>query len=134
MFVKKTFISPEIDLIRLGGQGPSLNQTVDVLDVNVVTGTYYFIYWYWDVATQQGGISVNDGTIYNSIVDDPIGAQHDTINMGLFIPRASSDGLRLDGAVDKVGLWHGRILSATDVTNLFNAGAGVSYADLTWTA
>ena len=134
MFVKKLFVSPELTGVRIGGQGPSLNRTVDSLDVPIVPGTYYFIYWYWDVATQVGGVSVNDGTIYNTAVDDPIGAQHDTINMGLFIPRATSDTNRLDGAVDEVGLWHGRILSATDVTNLYNGGAGVTYADLTWSS
>lgn len=37
---------------------------------------------------------------------------------------------RLNGTVDQVGFWKGRILSAGDVTALYNGGTGLTYAGM----
>jgi len=137
MFAKSSFVSPEGIRARVGiAKSGVLNKIADELDTEIVNGTMYFIYWYYDYATGMGGISVNNGTIYTTGYDaDPIGNQYGTIMLGSYSDSSSTyDANRLDGAVDEVGLWYGRTLSATDITNLYNAGAGVTYEDLTWSS
>jgi len=135
MFAKSSFVSPQGIRARIGiSKAGVLNRIADELDTEIANGTMYFIYWEYDAATGQGGVSVNNGTLYQTSYDvDPIGAQHGTIMLGSYSDSSTTyDDLRLDGAIDEVGLWYGRTLSATDITNLYNAGAGVTYADLTW--
>lgn len=83
--------------------------------------------WYHVVGVRDGttlrlyvnGSSV--GTYTNTDVDD------DLSNTSTFyIGRHNSTGRFTDGVVDEVGIWS-RALSASDVTALYNSGAGLPY-------
>lgn len=64
-----------------------------------------------------------NGTINNSV--EPF-----TIGVARSDGGAISTGTLFDGIVDEVGVWD-RTLTADDVAELYNSGAGMSYADIT---
>lgn len=90
------------------------------------TATWYFLVARHDAAGDQVSICVNDGTVF-------------TGNTGGAVPHTSAAEFRIgareylsfenhfDGLIDQVGLWK-RKLSAAEITELYNAGAGRSYA------
>ncbi|HEU4594597.1 MAG TPA: LamG-like jellyroll fold domain-containing protein [Pyrinomonadaceae bacterium] len=85
-------------------------------------GTWYFVVFYHDATGNLIGISVNNGAfnttahttgVFNSTAPFQIGA------------RAVSPSY-FNGRADAVGFWK-RLLSAAEITELYNAGAGREY-------
>ena len=80
----------------------------------------------WDGTTMK--FYINNGTPDTNSPANPT-----TIaSTSTFVIGKDSDGTFLssagDALVDQVGLWKGRVLTAGDVSLLFNSGAGLSYA------
>lgn len=87
------------------------------------TGTWYFITCYHDAATNVIGIAINNGT--------PDTAAHSTgviVGAGDFTIGAGDNTPTIfwDGRIAKVGFWK-RLLTASERTELYNAGAGATY-------
>ena len=93
----------------------------------VTTGTWYFVFAYFDAAADQVGISVNNGTI-------------DTDTTAAFTPTTNAEDFRIGAYFGPGGYWNGRQqslgfakskLSASTVTSLYNAGGGKKWCQLT---
>jgi hypothetical protein len=87
------------------------------------TSTWYFLLMDFTRATMTVRIAVNGGAL-----DSHTGSGTPrTGETNAFAIGASGDStFHLTGRVDEVGLWH-RILTATERTNLFGGGAGVTW-------
>jgi len=87
--------------------------------------TWYFLYAYYDSVADEMGISVNDGTV------DTVGsitAPNDTGNIFLLGGNLTGAG-DYDGLMDEMAFWT-KVLTADEVTELYNAGAGITHSDL----
>ncbi len=91
------------------------------------TGTWYFVAGWHDAVNDQLGVSVNAGT--PDLVSHSAGVFNGTapFNIGAVNSTAPSSGW--DGLVDELGVW-GKVLTPTELTWLYNSGAGRSYADI----
>lgn len=85
------------------------------------TGTWYFVVGWHDAAANTVNISVNDGTV-NS-VSYTFGS-HD--GQSAFRIGGTGAVSNMDGLIDEVGFWK-RVLTASERTQLYNAGAGRTY-------
>lgn len=89
------------------------------------TGVWYFVCVQQIAAGPQLRISVNDGTV-NTVT--PTGTP--TAGSGNFQIGAYRNGaLTHDGLIDELGIWK-KALTAGEITQLYNAGSGMSYADI----
>jgi hypothetical protein len=96
------------------------------------TGTWYFIACGFDSPNNQVWISANaaakDTTSIGTVTN--FGGTADfyfsTYNAGTTSPH--------DGRVDNWGAWFGKVLSASEITTLYNSGGGVQYTALTGTS
>jgi hypothetical protein len=68
--------------------------------------------------------SADFGTVPTSIQD--LDSTHD-LEVGSV--RAGATFRMLDGDIAEIGFWSGRVLDATDVSDLYNSGTGLFYAD-----
>ena len=87
------------------------------------TATWYFICCGYDNVNDELFISVNNGT------QDTLsfgGGTSPTGTATLYIGKYTTAATHWDGRIDAVGLWK-RTLSATEITELYNAGSGVEY-------
>jgi len=93
-----------------------------VSSVNMTTGSWFHL------------VATFDGTTVKFYVNNN---SPDTITPSFSIPASTStfmighDGQDLgfvNGVIDQVGLWKGRVLTAGDVALLYNSGAGLSFA------
>lgn len=107
-----------------GGTGPVNGQSITANSFGAPsTVTWYFIVAWHDSVANTINIQVNDGTVdnvaftfgsYDSAAPFRIGALTDFSEY-------------FDGRIDQVGFWK-RILTAAERTELYNSGAGRSYA------
>jgi hypothetical protein len=98
-------------------------QTAQKADVNVQTGTWYFLVGWHDATNNTVGISVDDVTqtaTYSSGVSAVSAAQ---LNIGT---EDIGPHEYLTGAVDEVGFWK-RLLTEDEKTTLYNGGYGCVY-------
>jgi hypothetical protein len=84
---------------------------------------WYFVFCAHDSVNNKVMISVNAGTIDESATTGTITAANDAFEMGA--RTASSD--YNSSHSDQVGFWK-RVLTPAEVTQLYNGGAGMSYA------
>jgi Concanavalin A-like lectin/glucanases superfamily len=112
------------DLLRFYvGDGTASDSVIDI--VTISTATWYFFYAYHEAATNQMGISVNDGTVTTG----DCGGSYDS-GLELTLGRwANFAGGYHDGLLDQVGIWK-RLLTPAEVTFLYNSGSGRSYAEM----
>jgi hypothetical protein len=103
------------------------NPTTVTGSVNpVFTGTWYCVHAWHDPDTDVIGIAFNAGT--------PVTAAHTTgtrnltapFVIGAFYTGGVGNGT-FDGVIDQVGFWK-RVLTGAERTQLYNGGAGLSYA------
>lgn len=89
------------------------------------TSTWYFIFVYHNAATNELGISVNDGTVVTGSYSSGILAGSGQFEIGAY----SAFGNHWDGLIDQVACWH-RVISSSEVTQMYNSGNGLSYAGM----
>lgn len=93
----------------------------------VTTATWYFIEGWYDTADSKPHVRINRGTAATS-VSALTGGPQDTAGHFRF-GASSALSAYLDGRLDSWGFWD-RILSSDELDELYNAGAGVAYADI----
>jgi hypothetical protein len=89
------------------------------------TGVWYFIVCRHDAAANQISLSVNGGTPATASHSGGLFASSSVFELG----RNGSSG-NLNGLLDEWGYWS-RLLTADEITELYNSGSGMSYADIT---
>lgn len=87
-------------------------------------GIWYFVVVWHDSVNNLMGISVNDGTPNTQAYSNGVFA-----GAGPFMVGAdeASTTYFWDGLIDQVGFWK-RVLTAAEITQLYNSGSGLSYA------
>jgi hypothetical protein len=88
------------------------------------TGTWYFIVAWHDADNDLLGISVNAGA---ADIASPYTSGSINGTAPFEIGNASAFGLPMDGRIDQVGFWK-RVLTSQERADLYNGGAGLSYA------
>lgn len=106
------------------GGSSYINVTANTLGAPSLSTWYLIIVWHDSVANTIN-IQVNNGTV------DSVGtggvAPPDTTNPVYIGARTNGGPSNFwDGRIDEVGFWK-RVLTATERTNLYNGGAGVTY-------
>jgi hypothetical protein len=96
----------------------------------VSAGVWYFVSMYHDSTNHQIGISVNNGAVDTAVFGT--GAIFDGTNAFGF---GAGSGTPLDGQLDSWGFWKsapgaGGMLSAAQITALYNGGMGLAFQDL----
>jgi hypothetical protein len=89
----------------------------------LATGQWYFFAAYHDPAANQIGLSLDGGTAQTASITGGI-----LDGAASFAVGRTGDfaGQYWDGLIDEVGLW-GRVLSASEITELYASGAGLAY-------
>lgn len=85
-------------------------------------GTLCFVACTYTNSTNTMAISVNNGTPNTLMITGPVSS-----GTGLFEIGAADGVAFWDGKVDQAGLWK-KVLSAGEITQLYNSGAGIAYA------
>jgi hypothetical protein len=86
------------------------------------TGTWYFITAWHDAGANTANIQVNNGPVDSASHFGGVLNSTSTFRIG-----ANSEDIQFfSGSIDAVGIWK-RILTPTDKTTLYNAGAGNEY-------
>jgi len=89
-----------------------------------ITDTWYFVAAWHDTTSNTINIQVNNGTIDSVSYS---GGSWDSTNSLLF--GSTGAGSQLDGLLDEFALYK-KILSASELSNIYNSGAGCAYANL----
>ena len=91
------------------------------------TATWYFVVAWHDSVNNVIGISVNDGTPVTSA--HTVGVLNGTSPFHIGALGRAAATFYWDGLIDEVGLWK-KVLTAAEITWLYNAGNGRSYAEI----
>jgi hypothetical protein len=87
--------------------------------------TWYMLNAYYDASTNTLGIGINAGTPETDTTHTTGGWDSGfTVRVG-----GESASRFFDGRIDQVGFWK-RVLTSQERTDLYNGGAGLSYADM----
>ncbi len=91
------------------------------------TGVWYHIVMMYDASTDVLSLIINDGTADTRAATTP-GPTSDTatFHIGSYDDVPSNP---MNGIIDEVGFWKGRVLTSGEITQLYNGGAGLSYND-----
>jgi hypothetical protein len=106
------------------------NATVAVsVGTDAALGVWYHVVAWWDSADQKLRLRINDATTYVSTMTSPL---VQTANALYFGTGDSGAGLAdyLNGVLDEVGFWK-RKLNASEITALYNGGAGLPLTSFT---
>jgi hypothetical protein len=87
------------------------------------TATWYCIHVWHDSVNNQVGIAVNAGT---ANTDAATGGSNNS-SYAFQLGYSDQLGFALDGRLDQVGFWK-RVLTSQERTELYNGGAGMTYA------
>jgi hypothetical protein len=105
-----------------------LSEVNDSADGAPTTGVWYFVVAGYDDVLDQLFISRNAGTVYTTgSVTSGAFDNDGTFALGALGNIGSGF---LDGSIDQAGVWK-RVLTPAEITQLYNAGAGLSYAAMT---
>lgn len=105
---------PGVLMFTMYGAGAAYN----VYSAPIATSTTNCILFGFNAATQQSFIRVNDVQVDHVTPMQPGGGPPANIRVG---------SASFDGVVDLLALWKGRVLSATEMGELYNGGLGVNY-------
>lgn len=83
------------------------------------TGTWYHVYVEHDADNDTIGISINNGTLDTASHSTGVADRFATFRFGA--QGALGNLLLLDGAIDEVGYWKGRVLTTDERTTLYSA-------------
>lgn len=114
------YMSSSIGKYRWYVEGPTT--FIDLIGDTITSGWQMIVVWH-DSVNNIVGISLNNGTPLTSSYSD--GARSTAHN---FVMGADNAGvIPFDGGIDQVGFWK-KVLDAGEITQLYNAGAGMTYA------
>lgn len=132
----------EYDIVYFGGSGvdkfayyqfmsdSSYKVVNATLPSPAIVGTWYFVVARYDPAANIISLSVNNGTVYSVDTTGKAPATSTCVlNIGNRDNGAAGD--LLQGSIDELGFWKGRVLSAADIALLYNGGVGLAYAAFT---
>jgi len=85
-------------------------------------GTWYHIVAWHDATANTINIVVDDGTVDS--LAHTLGVYSGTFNLN--IGSHTNTAAQMSGAIDELGYWH-KVLSAAEITQLYNGGAGLAY-------
>jgi hypothetical protein len=127
---KGAAVNSTLEYALYGDSSPDLVFRIDdgsatlptVRKTNISDSTWYHVIAYHDSVNNLIGIIVNDGTPATTATS--IGSQ-DTAQV--FTIGDDGNSRWHHGLIDQVGIWK-RVLSAGEITQLYNAGSGLSYA------
>jgi hypothetical protein len=109
--------------ILIGGSGSSYRAD----GAAASTGVWTMITMVYNKATGVNAISVNGGSFANA--GSNTGGTSPSSETAVFqIGKDANAAAYADGRICRVGIWQGRALGSSDVTALYNGGAGLSYA------
>lgn len=94
------------------------------LENSLILNTWHFLIGWHDAQTNTLNIQVNNGSINSQNYIDPNVPNSDPLRLS-----KRGDGFPFSGCEDSIGFWK-RVLTPTERTWLYNAGAGRSYSDL----
>jgi hypothetical protein len=100
-----------------GGSSVIVNSTV-----NNDSTAYHHLVATWDGTTIR--FYVDAGTAVTNVP----GSGSLASTSSVFIGENGQNATFANGNIDQVGIWKGRVLSSSDVTALYNSGAGLSWA------
>ena len=108
------------------------NLYYSVAGTNLITfsptlATWYFFLCYHDATNDEIGVIINDTTSYS--VAHVGGIASDGVEPFNLHNYGASGNFSFDGALDEVGVWN-RLLTPAEQSELYNGGAGITYADL----
>ncbi len=86
----------------------------------VNTGQWYFYRAWYDPVADTFSLQIDNGPILTSAVQSLVGTSQ--INTFKFFPD------NVDSLIDETGWWQ-RVLSTTEVTNLYNSGNGITFGN-----
>jgi Concanavalin A-like lectin/glucanases superfamily len=93
-----------------------------VVPIALTAGTWYFVVAVHDAVNDQVKISINNAAFNTAAFAGGPGITTGNFNIG-----AENNGtLRASAIIDEVGIWK-RVLSASEITTLYNGGAGLTY-------
>lgn len=100
--------------------------SADVLTSSAVptTATWYYVVCWHDSIANTISIQVNDGTVDSKAHSTGVFQGTSAFALG---SRGASAGEFMPGRIDQVGFWK-RVLTSGERTQLYNSGAGLSYA------
>lgn len=94
--------------------------------VAMSAGTWYFVVGSYRHTDGQISVSVNGGA-----ADTGTEGTNPSDGTSDFKIGYDGSGNYVDGVVDHVSFWKGRVLSSDDITALYNGGSGLAYASYT---
>ena len=119
------------DTVRFGTHDGTTTNPVDASTFGgLSTGTWYMVYAYHDATANEAGISINDGTVdtvsftggLRTLTDEDLVVGANWFHTTLV------DEKHYDGLMDSLAIWN-RVLTSSEVTELYNSGNGLQYAD-----
>jgi hypothetical protein len=110
------------------GHGTALGQIQRTVSPPTTTGVSYLVVAYFSDSANEMGISVNAES-YQTVANTN-GAINSSSSWPIDAARYKTSGpFMLDGGIARAAIW-GRALSHAEVTDLYNGGNGLTYADL----
>ena len=93
---------------------------------------WHFVYAEHDASNNRIRISINNGTFGSTNHTTGVFAGTAPLRLGASdrtTPNTNPDS-RMTGLLDQWGIWIGRVLTSAEITYLYNAGAGRTYAEV----
>lgn len=87
--------------------------------------TWHLVHAWHDAVNDEVGLAVDAGTANTTSWAGGCSDQGIPLYLGL---DSVSDGSYFNGRLDQAGVWRGRVLTSLERTELYNGGAGLSYA------
>ena len=95
--------------------------------VPIVVGEWYFVVFWYDPATVESYIQVNNGAVESQSASPPMVNAGVSFFVGVrTIESGSSTYGNFEGVIDELGFWN-RLLTADERTALYNNGNGLAY-------
>ena len=89
--------------------------------ITLSSATWYHCVWTWEVGSVSGALIINDGTPETNATVDSTASDGN-----LIIGERGTGTGAFGGIMDEVGIWN-RILTAAEITELYNSGNGIAY-------
>lgn len=96
----------------------------------LATNTWYFLVAYHNATSNTIGISVNAGVFDTAVHSGGIYNASSDFAIGITYNNVGAAAQFFDGLIDEVCIYKGRVLTADEITWLYNAGTGRAYSAL----